>query len=261
MTSVNEGAADEGAATKDAFAATVRDYLSVWTSHLDARARDDPRLSPFVAQLRSVAADSVQRGPSPRLEHPSMRFVTPAAAAADGDPALVAAVRRAAETLDWRQTYGGGGLDPALADGMLAAQAAGTYGCFASDRVATGLFLLAPGLYYPPHTHAADEIYYCVSGAAEIRHGVDGEPMSIGAGEYSITPTERLHSLRIGDQPTLLAYAWIGQIICPVWWWAEAEEGGWRREEWRREGANPWRMLSAEPVTDEAFILAHGDEG
>ena len=45
--------------------------------------------------------------------------------------------------------FTGGGIDPILADGMIAAQLAGSHGRIPNDQIACGLFLLSPGVRYP----------------------------------------------------------------------------------------------------------------
>ena len=100
---------------------------------------------------------------------------------------------RAAEDLDWSQIYEGDGLNQDLAEGMLAAQCVGTYGRHPSDKVAAGLFLLAPDIHYPLHTHAASEVYLCVSGRLQLRHGMHGASFDLQRGELSITPSGRVH--------------------------------------------------------------------
>ena len=70
-----------------------------------------------------------------------------------------------------------------------------------------GLLLIAPGVHYPLHTHAADEVYYVVSGEIGIRHGTANEPLRISAPGYRITPPSRV-------PPRVPAAATISPICC-----------------------------------------------
>ena len=234
----------------------ARRYLAALTDELGGRAAKDNALSPFVDELQSIDTSRVQRGPSPRLDHPAMRSLEPAIGKAAGPPQLVTAAVHAARHLDWSPVYGGGGIDPILAAGMLAAQAAGSYGCFASSTVATGQFLLAPGIFYPLHTHAAPEIYFCLSGKMEIQHGLEQPPFLLTPGDVSITPAHRLHSLRVGRDPVILLYVWIGDLTAPMWIWSQADGSSWQRQSWRRKPGEPWTVEQTEPVTPALMLQA-----
>ena len=139
----------------------------------------------------------------------------------------------------------------------VAAQAAGSYGCFAADHAATGLFLITPDIHYALHTHAAPEIYYCVSGSIDIQHGIENEPFRLTAGNYSVTPTGRVHSLTTNDEPVLLIYVWIEHMTEPIWIWRQDDDGTWHRESWQRAKGGAWRVANSEIVTPEEMAAAH----
>jgi quercetin dioxygenase-like cupin family protein len=178
-----------------------------------------------------------------------MAHLAPALAAAAGAAELLAPVRAVAAAANWYQIYAGAGVDPALAEGMLAAQIAGQAGIVASDEIRSGMFLLAPGIHYPPHTHGASEVYYCLSGTLTLRHGRQGPPFDLTPGQLSLTPPHRLHSLTTGPRPVLMLYAWIGEVDSPNWWWAEDAAGNWRRACWERQPDGSWAKTGDEPVT------------
>lgn len=218
----------------------------------DLAGRADPDLAPFIAALKRIEMGGLQRGPRPTLDHPAMAQLE--RTLANVDPTVAAAARE----LDWSQVFAGGGIEPTLAEGMLAAQFAGSYGRFPSDEISTGQFLLAPGVSYPLHSHAASEVYHCRSGTLRLQHGVDGEPFEITPGSYSITPSHRLHALEVIGDPVLLSYIWIGEMTAPNWWWSQDEEsGGWQRTAWTRIPGEPWKPGLSEPVTDEIMTEAH----
>lgn len=214
-------------------------------------ARGDAALEPFLAKLRGIKRKGARRGPYPGLDHPTMNYLDMLLTEASDTDA------EAARALDWMQIYVGGSMDPSLAEGMLAAQLAGTYGRIPSEEVSIGQFLIAPHVTYPLHTHEAPEVYFCRAGSIEVQHGLDGTAMTLKAGDYSVTPSHRLHALRTGDAPVLIAYVWIGDLRCRNWWWAQDAAGAWQRTAWKRGEGNAWRVLEAEPVSPEIFAEAH----
>lgn len=238
-------------------AAVARSFIEVLADHLAARTAEDPLLAPFATELARVDTSVIQRGPQPRPAHPTLALLEPALATADGDTRLVQAASAAARHLDWGQIYQEGALDPALVDGMFAAQAAGTYGRFRGESVAAGLFFIAPGVHYPLHTHAAEEIYYCVSGTIDIQHGIGRPAFAVAAGDYSITPSGRVHALTTRDAPVLMVYVWIGDIHVPIWIWQQLADGAWSRERWQRRPGEPWKVAEREPVSEAAMAEAH----
>jgi len=216
------------------------------------RAHTDPMLERFANDIDVVDRSHVQRGPLPRYEHPTMAQLDTALETGLIDNALGRATSSAAHCFDWGQVYADAQIGTGVADGMFAAQMAGTYGVFASDGLAAGLFLLAPNLHYPIHTHEAEEVYYCLSGKLTLQHGLDGDPFEISGGEYSVTPSHRLHALTTVDEPALLLYVWRGNLHAPIWLW-EAVGAGWERVQWVRLAGQPWKQMRREAV-DEAIL-------
>lgn len=227
-------------------AASAKAFLESFRSTLEQHSLTD-----FSTSLASIESSVVQRGPMPAIQHESMRHLR--ALIPDVSEGIM---QRAASTLDWGQLYAGGGIDPSLAEGMFAAQAAGTYGVFAAKQVVCGLFLLAPGVYYPLHTHAAREVYCCLAGEIEITHRLDDSPIALSAGLLSETPSGRLHALRTRTEPVLLAYIWIGDISAPTWWWERDSGGEWVRTAWRRKPGESWKAEHSEQVSTADFRAA-----
>ena len=219
---------------------TARGFIDSFATTLSQE-----NLNHFSEQLKKPETHIVQRGPLPKLDHQTLKHLQTLVPAIEN-----AAMKQAALTLDWGQVYKGGGIDPVLAEGMFAAQAVGTYGVFKAREVASGLFLLAPGVYYPPHTHAAREVYHCLAGEIEITHKLDKPSFTLEANQSSETPSGRLHSLRTGNQPVLLAYIWSGELIAPTWWWDKDNAGQWQRTAWKRPPGKSWIADKTEPVSD-----------
>ena len=207
---------------------------------------NDDRLKLFSDALSGVNFSAAKRPKKRKLEHQTMRYL-------NGLKSEVFDSRfaRAAVDLDWSQIYEGGGLDQNLAEGMLAAQCVGTYGRHPSETVAAGLFLLAPYVHYPLHTHAASEVYLCVSGGLQLRYGMSGAPFDIRRGELSITPSGCVHELKTYSEPVLLAYLWVGDLTAPTWWWEQSSNDTWQRVSWTRIPGEPWKMTGVEPLSQE----------
>ncbi|MDG2405873.1 MAG: dimethylsulfonioproprionate lyase family protein [Paracoccaceae bacterium] len=159
--------------------------------------------------------------------------------------------------LDWSQVFTGGEIDSTLTDGMIAAQLTGSYGSTPSDKIACGLLLLSPGVRYQLHTHAADEIYLCLSGTQRLQHGLEGTTFDLMPGQYLHTLPHRLHSLQVTGAPVLLAYLWIGTLTDPSWWWSQDVSGSWIRAAWRRSVQGTWRPKHSKPTTPEIMAQAH----
>ncbi|MDX1402181.1 MAG: AraC family ligand binding domain-containing protein, partial [Kiloniellales bacterium] len=109
------------------------------------------------------------------------------------------------------------------------------------------------GVYYPPHTHDAHEIYYCISGQLTLRHGLKEDAFDLKATGYSITPVNRLHSLQTHLEPVLLLYIWIGEVACPVWLWEQNARSGWQRRQWERLPDGRLHPGRLEDITREAL--------
>lgn len=232
------------------------DFVQEFIAALDVAGRTDPALHPFAECLRSASTRELARGLVEPGRYPALSHVPVLRDQAAGT-GLNTAAFDAAEVMNWLPVVEGDGIDPTLASGMFAAQAVGTYGCFDSTEIAAGLFLIAPGVTYPLHTHAASEIYWCLGGEITLQHGINGTPFILPDGIYSVTPPNRVHALVTATEPVLLAYLWIGDLTAPIWWWDEPKPGAWRRTEWRRPPGGSWHPVREEPVTPEIMAEAH----
>lgn len=244
--------------TKVQLAESARNYVQALTDELRTRADRDADLRPFVDALLVCPTNTCRTEPRERLTHPSMHHLAQLCDSLGSATELTRHARMAADELDWAPVFAGGGIDPSIANGLLAAQAVGTYGCFANDRLAVGMFVVAPGVHYPLHTHAAAEIYFVLAGSIQIQHGIDGAPFTVGAGDYSVTPHHRLHVLETHDEPALIAYVWNGDLRCRNWWWSQEADGSWLRTAWERPVAGPWRPLETEAVNSAIMAEALG---
>lgn len=227
---------------------------------LRARAPGDPALAPFADLLGQGTGGANPPLPEVRPEHPARAYLAPAFAALSGAaPRLVSAIGAIAGDLRWRQVFDGAGAPPTVAQGMLAAQIAGPVGLVeAMGDGCAGLFLIAPGVHYPFHTHEASEIYFCVHGRLRLQYGIAGQPLELMPGRYGQTPSNRVHALTTGDEPVLLIYVWTGPLNRPNWIWEADGQGGWCRANWSRRADGSWEKVAEEPVTEAILAEANG---
>ena len=238
----------------------AREAIAALSEELRGRASSDPALSPFAAML--TVGDSIENTALPEAppDHPARRHLAPALRSAAGvSPRLVRAIRALAGDLRWRQVFDGAGAPPTIAEGMLAAQIAGPVGLIGAEGGCAGLFLIAPRVHYPLHTHEAAEIYYCIHGRLTLQYGTAGQPFDLTPGHYGHTPPDRVHCLTTASEPVLLIYVWVGELARPNWIWDAQPNGGWKRANWTRREDGSWVKGASEPVTEALLTQANGE--
>lgn len=166
---------------------------------------DQPELAPFLDEW--PAPDAARRMVEPR-PLPVLRWLDQATAAAATRP-LVDEVVAAAGTLAWGQTYAAGDLGERFLERYGWSELIGLRGPIASDRLACGVLLLGPEIEYPPHSHAAEEIYLPLAGTADWLRGREGWRRR-RPGELIHHPSGVGHAMRTDEQPLLALYLWRG---------------------------------------------------
>ncbi len=229
-------------------------------AELGARAAGDTALASFADMPSQGTGERNAPLPEAPPDHPARAHLDPAFAALSGvGPRLIDAIGAIAGDLRWRQVFDGTGAPPTVAEGMLAAQIAGPVGLVGADGDGcAGLFLIAPGVHYPFHTHEASEIYYCLHGRLHLQYGTCGKPMELTPGLYGHTPSNRVHSLTTEAEPVLLIYVWTGPLNRPNWIWETDAQGGWTRANWSRRDDGSWVKQAEEPVTADLLADAEG---
>lgn len=124
------------------------------------------------------------------------------------------AVRQAAAPvlgrLRWTNRVGpivGGGFG----DRYGAAEIVGPTGLIGAPDVRFGLFLMVPDTDYPPHSHAAEELYLVLSGTADWAVG-DAPFKPIAPGGFSHHLPWDAHATRTGAAPLLALWGWTGDL-------------------------------------------------
>lgn len=125
------------------------------------------------------------------------------------DAGAMAAIRRAAPGLAWRQTYGAGDFGADFLSGYGWSEFIGLRGPVASEAIACGVLLLGPGVTYPAHAHKAEEVYLPIHGMAEWQRGeADFAPVPVGQAIHH--PSWMPHAMRTGEEPLAALYLWRG---------------------------------------------------
>ena len=112
----------------------------------------------------------------------------------------------------WEQSYSK--ADGVVGDDMLSgygfAEVIGKHGPFVSDRVRSGIGVWGPGIDYPSHRHAAEEIYVILGGSAEFRmdEAPDQQVFRKRASESVYVTSMRTHAFRTLEEPLCVFYIW-----------------------------------------------------
>ena len=220
---------------------------------LERLAAKDQALEKFLSELRRVDLRRDFRDRPGEVERSAPHSLGRALSDVLPEWKLGNAVVSVAPLLDWRQVYRSDEIDPHLQRNMSMASLAIRCHGLDSKSLYVGLFLLATYTNYPLHSHTAPEVYYCISGRLTLQHGIDGEPFCLVPGKHSVTPSERLHALRTGNEPALLFYIWLQRPKSENWWWAQEPDGSWVRSAWQWESDGRWVRIGREAVSAETM--------
>ena len=169
------------------------------------------RLLDPVPEAAGALADWPQ-GAARRAVKPGMLPVCDGIGSMTGTPAtepVLREVQRLAAGLAWRQTYGVAEFGAAFLRGYGWSEFIGLRGPVPSDRIAVGVLLLGPGVTYPPHAHAAAEVYVPLSGVAQWQRGTAA--FALGpVGQAIHHPPWMAHAMRTGAEPLAAIYLWWG---------------------------------------------------
>ncbi len=92
-----------------------------------------------------------------------------------------------------------------------AAELIGSEGIVHSDICRLGLFLMVPNEIYASHHHAAEELYYVLSGAADWQ--VDDDTFrELVPGETTYHETWQPHATHTRTSPLLAIWGWVGDL-------------------------------------------------
>ena len=180
-----------------------------------------PPLAPFLAEwpgpgsLFTSHADNTGIGAhrATLSSLPVLRWLPRIACAADvRDAQLIAALSRAAPSLEWRQTYSTREVGVEFLQNYAWCEILGPESPRSGLRIACGFLLLGPDTLYPRHRHAAEEIYLPLSGTAHWQQG-DGNWRPRAPGELLHHLSEEPHAMRTAGDPLLALYLWRGAAL------------------------------------------------
>ena len=132
---------------------------------------------------------------------------------------LVGAITAAAPHLTWitYDLYDPGQIGPAFARGHAFASLVGEVAPIRARDFDLGLFLIAPGVLYRDHAHAAPELYAPLTGPHGWRFGPD-TPIQIKPAHQPIwNPPHQPHLTKVGAIPFLCLFAWTRDVNAPAY--------------------------------------------
>ncbi len=137
-------------------------------------------------------------------------FLERALEAPGADP-LTRLLAPLAPALPWADTSANKTMPKGFRGRYSAAQIIAPDGLIPAVDFRFGTYLQHPDTWYPIHRHAAEELYFILSGTAEwTRDGVDGQPEPPGT-LIRHAPHER-HATRTLGEPLLALWVWLGDI-------------------------------------------------
>jgi hypothetical protein len=127
---------------------------------------------------------------------------------------LAAAIADAAVRLEWI-TYDFYPLDQIgvdFANGHAYASIMGGDSPFVADDFDLGIFLIAPGVLYRDHRHAAPELYAPLTGPHGWRFGT-GRPLMVKPAHQPVwNPPYQPHLTKVGRVPFLCLFVWTKDV-------------------------------------------------
>jgi Dimethlysulfonioproprionate lyase len=192
---------------------------------------------PGVAEARAGLAAARATAPAPVAAGVPNAVVAahlPAAidALSQTHPALAAAIARAAPALAWvtYDLYPRALIGDAFATGHAYATLMGETSPYAATDFDLGLFLIAPGIVYRDHAHAAPELYVPMTGPHGWRFGPGTPVMQKPAHMPVWNDPHDPHLTQVGRVPFLALFCWTGNVnepayVLPADDWAELEAG------------------------------------
>lgn len=115
----------------------------------------------------------------------------------------------AIKTLDW--TEGALPMPASLRSRYCFVTLIGEGTAVPDDRLFFGLYIQAPGTYYPAHWHHAEELYYVLSGTASWQQG-DQVPRPKPPGTLIHHLPDEPHIMETHGEPLLAMWTWFGDL-------------------------------------------------
>ena len=168
---------------------------------------------PICQLVAATVKESVGRGhdkASPKSEIITFKFddIDPTLLHAHMD--LCKAVARSSTNLSWRRP-GFGRIPDDIANHMAVCEIIGPTGQIKHAKVRVGLLFQASDITYPRHSHAAEEIYFPLTGPVDWQIE-NTNWCQKEAGNFIHHLPYQPHAIRTGKTPLLTIWAWSGDI-------------------------------------------------
>jgi hypothetical protein len=123
---------------------------------------------------------------------------------------LFQAISQTSTDLSWRRP-GFGKIPDAIANQMAVCEIIGPTGQIKHETVRAGLLFQAPNITYPRHSHAAEEIYFPLTGSVDWQTD-NAIWCQHEAGSFIHHLPYQPHAIRTGKIPLLTIWGWTGDI-------------------------------------------------
>ncbi len=188
-------------------ARTLRDLLD---AAAEAYGGAEDRAAKDMAGLLAGAAAAARLQPlGARPERPPMLDHLAPALRAMASGRLADRIGRSAPGLPW--TQGETEMPAGFAGRSAYVDILGPEGLMRVPGLRFGLYLQAPDSRYPPHSHAAEEFYYVLSGTARWQKA-DRAFQAMPPGSVIRHASYERHAMRTGAAPLLAMWVWTGNL-------------------------------------------------
>ena len=180
---------------------------------------------PEIATLQELASKPLEAQPSKPGGLERTKGLLPSCVGltkTELDRQLAQALLQAAPHLHWASPYdeydGGESIEP-LRSGYICTLFIGPQpfrryrNAFRHESLLVAFSLQSPGVYYPPHSHLAQEIYHVIAGRSDWQYGEEWSARN--SGDWIFHPSEINHAMRTHDEPLLAMATWIDGLDEP----------------------------------------------
>ncbi|MGO1121037.1 dimethylsulfonioproprionate lyase family protein [Rhodovibrionaceae bacterium A322] len=208
----------------------ITDRLTAQQSQGDPNERGEPGLAQLLDEVHKVLANhdspcgqacaaaiaGLSASALPALpEEPGETVTQPfysslMAALAKASHPLGKALHHCSPRLPWAPTRNEA-IPPEVAAQLAVVHFIGPDAIIPHDTVRVGFYLQSPGYHYPAHSHAAEELYFILSGHAHWQVA-DGPNQVLPPESYSHHRAWDSHAMTTGDEALTAIWAWSGDI-------------------------------------------------
>ena len=165
---------------------------------------------PLAGRLRAPLTEAGRRAAEPVEANIHTPAFLASALATPGAHAIAGTLAAFAADLPW-QVAPSLQANPQTCDRHAYVELVGPDGLAVTDEVRFGLYLQAADTVYPPHRHAAEELYYVVSGTADWQKDDDAFALREPGTLIHHTPWQD-HATTTRSEPLLAMWAWLGDL-------------------------------------------------